>query len=103
MIKIQQGNEIMEFKKKKFNRYERRLKAAMIACLGLVAAGITTEAVLNHVHCSGDKLGWVTDVLQTTMAVSVALIGGLFIYTAKSQRSEVWNRTWKYVSFFSPN
>ena len=101
LITVQNGKkygEILEFKKKNFNIYERRILYGMIIYLSVVFMMLTGEDVTNVVNCSAPKFTTMSHILEDTNIITTAAIGIWFILTLKSKRSDTWKRTWQYVN-----
>lgn len=101
MIKIenvQSMTEILEEKKRKFNRAERIILIMIFCTLGLIFVLIVGEAVINHLYCSDNRIVDITQIIQIAVLIVTAISGTTFTMTAKNQRSAIWKKTRGYVT-----
>lgn len=91
-------SEILEEKKRKFNRAEKIILILIFLILGLLFFAILGEAVINNIYCSEERVLDITQYIQIAVLVVTAISGTTFTLTAKYQRSAIWKKTRGYVN-----
>ena len=92
MVSSLAGDDVIEIKKKKFNKLERRLLFVMRIILGVMLISIMIKAIYLNIYCKDNPMILTLDYLSYAHMVTLAIIGGLFINKVKNLRSDTWKK-----------